>query len=115
MVIVHCDQDAEPGNGDADGDYGECKPMLKLIAEERNYQRECERGGPRGHGVQLSLDGIVSICLNDSRGEEGVAVCGDEQAEVHKAAEENFEIFEDIDNIADADGALGGASTLVFA
>ena len=114
MVRVHGDEDAEAGDGEGDGDEGEGETVLEFVAEEGHDHGEGEGGGPGRDGMQLGADWGVAVRLDDPGGEEGVAVGGDDEAEVHEAAEENLGVFEHVDDVADADGAFGGGAALVF-
>ena len=68
--------------------------MFEPIGEKRDDEGEDEGSGPGGDGVELCADLGVAVCFDDAGSEEGVAVGGDDEAEVHDSAEEGFEIFE---------------------
>ena len=93
-------QDGETGNGHGDGDEREDEAMFEQIAEEGDDEREGEGGCPWRHGVQLRLDLRVAVCSDDAGGEEGVAVCRHDEAKVHEAAEEDLEVFEDVEHVS---------------
>lgn len=52
--------------------------------------------------------------LDDPRGKECVAVCGDYEPKVHETAYEYFVVFEDVDYVPKANGSFSGAAALVF-
>lgn len=115
VVRVHGDEDTEAGDGDADGNEGEGETVFELVAEEGYDHREGEGCGPGRDGVQLRLDGGVAVCLDDSGGEEGVPVRGDDESKVHEPADEDLVVFEDVDDVLDADCAFSGGAALVLA
>lgn len=51
VVIVHCDQNGESRNGDANGDYGEQESMLELVRAVGDEHGEAECSGPWRNGV----------------------------------------------------------------
>ena len=104
----------KPSHCHRDRDHGEQESMLDQIAEVRHNKSKNERGRPWGHRVQLRLDGRVAICPHDLGRKEGVAVGWDDEAKVHKSAKEDFEIFEDVDDVLWCDAALEGGTTLIL-
>ena len=88
--------------------------MFEQVAEESDDQSEDKRGSPGRNGVQLCADLCVAVCLYDAWREEGVAVCGDDKAKVHEAAEEDFEIFEHVEHVSWGYAAFDGRFALVF-
>lgn len=107
-VIMHIQQDRKPGNRQAERPNGEQEPMLGQVAEHGDEHAEGKRGDPRRHGAQLGLDGREVVALDDGRGEVGVPVSRDDEAQVHEAAEPNTVIGHDGKNVAEADASLGG-------
>lgn len=74
QVVVHRDQDAEPGDAEAQRHDGEESPVPEHVGKGRDDQREDEGYGPRRNGAELGLDGVELVRLDDLRREEGVAV-----------------------------------------
>lgn len=102
------DEGGKTRDRDADRDDTEEKAMAELIGYVRNNHREAECGRPGRNAVQLGLDGRVTVSLNDAGGKEGVAVRGDDEAEIHQAADENLVVLEDVDGVPDRDPPLKG-------
>ena len=113
-VGVGCQEDGEAGDGHGDGDQREEEAVLEQVGEEGYDEGEDEGGGPGGDGVQLRADLGVAVGVDYARGEEGVAVGWDDEAEVHESAEEDLIVFEDVEDVARGDGAFGGRAALVF-
>ncbi len=88
--------------------------MLQLIREEGDDEGEDERTGPRWHAVQLGADLRVAVCSDDTGGEEGIAVSRDDESEVHESAEEEFVVFEAVENVFEGDAAFPRRATLVL-
>lgn len=112
-VVVHGDQDAEACNGDGDGDERECEAVAGEIRAEGYDHGESECTCPGRNTMQLCLNGRVPVCGNDAWCEEGVAVGGNDHAEVHEAAEDNFEVLEDTADVPNGDFALCCRAALV--
>ena len=113
-VCVRGEEDGEAGDGHADGDEGEEEAVLEPVGEEGDDEGEDEGCGPGWDGVQLRADLCVAVGFYDARGEEGVAVGGDDEPEVHEGAEEELVVFEAVEDIARGDLALAGGAALVF-
>jgi len=111
--MVDGDEDGEAGDGNADGEEGEDEAMLEFIGEEGDDHCEAEGAGPGRDGVELSFDGAVAIGGEDRGGEEGVAIGGDYQSEVHESAKEDFVVFEDVADVFEGYLALCCAFALV--
>ena len=62
----------------------------------------------------MCADLSVAICFDDTGSKEGVAVCGDDEAEVHESAEDEFEIFETVYYVGKGDSAFARGAALVF-
>lgn len=88
--------------------------MLKLIGEEGDDESEDEGTCPRRDAVQLGADLRIAVCFDDSRCEEGVAVGGDDESEIHESAEEEFVVFEAVEDVFGGNAALAGGATLVL-
>lgn len=114
-VVVHGDEDAEAGDGEADGPHGEGEAVLQLVAEVRHDHGEGEGRRPRRHRVQLRADGRVPVALDDARREEGVAVRRHDESEVHEPADEDLVVLEHVDDVPDSNRAFCGGAALVLA
>ena len=88
--------------------------MFEPIGEKRDDEREDEGRGPGGDGVELCADLSVAVCFDDAGCEEGVAVGGDDETEVHDAAEEEFVVFEAVEDVGEGDAAFACGAALVF-
>ena len=88
--------------------------MFEPIREKGDDESEREGCGPGRDGVQLCADLGVAVCSYYARGEEGVAVGGDNESEVHECADEEFEVFEAAEDIVEGDAALAGGAALIF-
>lgn len=64
--------------------------------------------------MELCADLGVAVGVDDAWGEEGVAVGWDDEAEVHEPAQEDLEVFEDVEDVRECDGAFGRGSALVL-
>lgn len=64
--------------------------------------------------MKLCADLSVAVCFDDARSEEGIAVGGDYESEVHESAEEEFEIFEAIYYVGKGNAALARGAALIF-
>lgn len=64
--------------------------------------------------MQLCLDRAVSVRPNDGRREVGVAVCRNNEPEVHEPAEDEFIVLEAVQNIFERDFPLTRGLTLVI-
>ena len=96
------------------GDQREHEAMFEPIREKRDDERENEGSGPGRDGVQLCADLSVAVCFNDAGSEEGIAVGGDNESEVHESTEEEFVIFEAIYHIGKGNSALARGAALIF-
>lgn len=118
MVVVHGDEDAETGNGEADWDERERETVFEFVAEEGDDHGEGEGGRPGWDTVELCADGRVAVRLYDARGEKGVPVSRHDEPEIHESADEDLVVFEHLDDVPDADGAFsrsGGRAALILA
>ena len=113
-AVMGREQDGESGNGHGDGEEGEKEAVFGQVGEVGDDEGEDEGGGPGGHAVQLSADLGVAVRLDDAGGEEGVAVCGHEQPKVHEAAQEDFVVFEDVEDVFGGYLAFARGLALVF-
>ena len=111
---VHGEEDGEAGDGGGDGEEGEEEAVLQLVGEEGDDEGEDEGTGPRRHAVELGPDLRVAVRADDARGEEGVAVGGDDEAEVHEPAEDEFVVFEAVEDVFGVDAAVAGGAPLVL-
>lgn len=111
---VHGQQDGEAGDGDGGRDEREEEAVLQLVREEGDDDGEEECTDPGRDAVELGADLRIAVCLDDAWGEECVAVGGDDQSEVHQAAEEEFVVFEAVEDILGGDAALAGGAALVL-
>ena len=96
------------------GDQRKHEAMFEPIREERDDERENKGRGPGRDGVQLCADLRVAVCFNYAGSEEGIAVGGNNESEVHECAEEEFEIFEAIYYIGKGNPALARGAALIF-
>ena len=64
--------------------------------------------------MQLSADLRIAVCFDDARGEEGVGVSGNEESEIHESTEEEFVVFEAVEDVFGGDTALASGATLVL-
>ena len=88
--------------------------MFEPVGEKGDDEGEDEGGGPGGNGVELGADLSVAVCFDDAGSEEGVAVGGDDEAEVHESAEDEFEVFEAVEDVGEGYSAVAGGAALVF-
>lgn len=88
--------------------------MLELIGEESDDEREDEGTRPRRDAVQLGADLRIAVGFDDPRCEEGVAVGGHDESEIHESAEEELVIFEAVEHVCGRDAALAGGAALVL-
>lgn len=88
--------------------------MFEEVGEPCDYECEDEGGRPRGYAVQLGAYLRVAVGFDDAGCEEGVAVGGDDETEVHEAAEEELVVLETIQNVAKGDLAFARGAALVF-
>lgn len=88
--------------------------MLELVREKSNDEGEDERACPRGDAVQLGADLSITVCFDDTGGEECVAVGGDDESKIHEPAEEELVVFEAVEDVLGGDAALAGGATLVL-
>lgn len=114
-VVVHGDEDAETGDGEADWQERERETVLKFVAEVGDDHGEGEGGRPRRDRVELRADRGIAVGLDDAGGEEGVPVRRHDEPKVHEPAHENLVVSEDIDDVLDADGPLSSGATLILA
>lgn len=68
---------------------------------------------PRRYAAQLCLNRVEVVRRDDGRREEGIAICGNDQSKIHKAAEPDAVVFHNVDNIAEGDLSLRSIATLV--
>ena len=108
------EEDSESGDGHCYGNQREHEAMFEPVGEKCDDEREDEGSGPGRDGVELCADLSVAVCFDDARSEEGIAVGGDYESEIHDSAEEEFEIFEAIYYIGKGDSALAGGAALIF-
>lgn len=78
-------QHGKTGDADAYGNQREGETMLRLVGAKGDDHGEGESGSPGGHRVQLGFDVGVVEGFYDCGCEVGVAVGGDDEAEVHEA------------------------------
>lgn len=88
--------------------------MLELIREESDDKCKDEGTCPRWNAVQLGADLRVAVGFDDAGGEESVTIGGDDESEIHESAEEEFVIFEAVEDVFGADAALASGATLVL-
>ena len=43
-----------------------------------------------------------------------MSLTGDDESEIHEPAEDEFEVFEAVENVSDSDAAFAGGATLVL-
>ena len=111
---VGSEEYGKSGNRHRYGNQCKHEAMFEPIREERDDEREDEGGGPGRDRVQLRADLRVAVCFDDAWSEEGVAVGGNNESEVHECAEEEFEIFEAIYYIGKGNPALARGAALIF-
>ena len=96
------------------GNQREHEAVFEPIREKCDDEREDEGSGPGRDGVELCADLSVAVCFDDAGSEEGIAVGGDYESEVHNSTEEEFEIFEAVRYIGKGDSALARGAALIF-
>lgn len=62
----------------------------------------------------MSSNWGVAVAFDDAGGKEGVAIGGDDEAEIHEAADEEFEVFEAFEDVCEGDSTFSGGATLIF-
>lgn len=107
-IIMDSNQDSKASNRNANPKNRKRESMSELVGKVRNHHTEPERSGPGRHAVQLRLDGRVTVALDDAWRKVRVAVRRHDQAKVHEAAEEDFEVLEDVDYVVSCDFTFGG-------
>ena len=108
------EEDRESGDGHCYGNQREHEAVFEPVREKCDYEREDEGSGPGRDGVELCADLSVAVCFDDAGSEEGVAVGGDYESEVHESAEEEFEIFEAVYYVGKGNAALARGAALIF-
>lgn len=79
MLVVGTKENAEARHRNTDRDDAEQETVPQPIGAVRDGHGKAEGGCPWWNTVELGLDGsVVEGCLNNARGEEGVAVRGDD-------------------------------------
>lgn len=73
-AVVDGQEGREARDGDADGPDGVGEAVAGEVAEDGDEHGKGEGSGPRGHAVELGLDGAVVVSLDDGGGEVGVSV-----------------------------------------
>lgn len=63
--------------------------------------------------MKLCLDRRVAEILDNSRGEVGISIGGNDQAKVHESAEQDFGIFEDVRHILGFYGSFARGAPLI--
>lgn len=112
-VVVDGQQHGEAGDGNADGYNGEEESVADPVAQERNHHGEAESNRPWRHRVQLCLDHAVVVRRDNGRAEKGIAVRRHDQPKVHEAAQDDLDVSQDIEHVAERDLALDGIVALV--
>ena len=112
-MVVYGNEDGKASDADADGENREEEAMLEAVGNEGDDHTEAEGSGPGRYGVQLGLNGGVAVTLDDGGAEVCVTVRGDDQAEIHEATDDDFEVFEDVANVFGGDRAFAGGFALV--
>lgn len=97
------EEDSEPGDRYTDRDDAEGEAMAEPVREIGDQHREAEGRGPGRHGMQLGPDGRVAVRLDDARCEECVAIGRDDEAEVHKSADKDLVVLENVEDIPRCD------------
>lgn len=64
--------------------------------------------------MQLGANLRIAIRFDDARGEKCVSVGRDDKSKIHEAAEEEFVVFEAVEDVFRGDAALTGGATLVL-
>ena len=108
------EEDSKASDRHCYGNQGEHEAVFEPVGEKCDDERENEGSGPGRDGVKLCADLSVAVCFDDAGSEEGVAIGGDYESEVHDAAEEEFKIFETIYYIGKGDSALARGAALIF-
>ena len=111
---VHGQQDGEAGDGHGDRHEREEEAVSEPVGEEGDDEGEDEGTGPRRDAVQLGPDLRVAVRADDAGGKEGVAVGRDDESEVHEAAQEEFVVFEAVEDVSEGDAAFAGRAALVL-
>lgn len=73
-IVVDCQQNGEPRDGEADGPDGVGEAMAGEVAEDGDEHGKAKGDGPGWDAVELGLDGVVVICGDDGGAEIGVSV-----------------------------------------
>ena len=113
-ALVRSEEYSKSRNRHRYGNQRKHEAVFEQIREKGNDERKDEGSGPGRDGVQLCADLSVAVCFNDAGSEEGIAVGGDNEPEVHDAAEKEFEIFEAIYYIGKGNPALARGAALIF-
>ena len=111
---VRGEEDGEASNGNGNREQGEKKAVFEPVRKERHDEGEDEGAGPGRDAVQLGADLRVAVRADDAGGEEGVAVGRHDEAEVHEAAQDEFEIFEAVEDVCGRDAAVARGAALVL-
>ena len=128
------DQNSESGDRHAYAEDGEAEAMLSEIGQCGYQHSKSECCGPWRHGVQLSLDGAVSIPFDDTFcdrlakdhssilssvfsfltwTEVGIAISRNDQTKVHEAGHDDLVVFQDISDILERNRSFQSRFTLI--
>ena len=88
--------------------------MFEPIGEKRDDECENERSGPGRNGMELCADLGVAVSFDDAGSKEGIAIGGDYESKVHESAEDEFEIFEAVNDIGKGNAALARGAALIL-
>jgi len=92
-------EDDYPDDGDEQHREDEDEPPFVVIGGGSDDHAQHEGGDPGGDGIELSLDGAVAEGSEDGGSKVGVAVPWNDESKVHETPEDDFEIFEDTEDI----------------
>lgn len=83
-MSISTQQHCEARNREEDAKDDEEEAMPGFVGQDGDDHGEHEGSCPWRYRVQLCLDGAVAVALDDRGREVGVAICGNDQSEVHE-------------------------------
>ena len=108
LRVAVCPDDAGGEEGVAVGFWQSGISMYQLLEEDKWASR---------HLGKIVLSRCVSrlrIALRKGYVQQGTSRTGNDESEIHEAAEDEFKVFEAVENVSESDAAFAGGATLVL-